>query len=547
MEAHFHIFYILLWGSHVIADLDLPLQGPEYEEICRISKGKNSEKELCPKIREVDGSWTEPDPVYLKTLKILDADFTEAAKRMGVEPLAVKASFATENSLNVTTYADEKAFLRSLMGTKYADEASKAVRGTPFSYGIGAIKPDSAMEVEPGLARMYGRPERNEDGVIEALENPQEAIKYGTAILSRCQKAYKDNGIDLSKNIPALATLYNVGDCQEKARAAGEALRRGKYEPKLNYFGYFVKNWLPDIEQKTKGSPKPADRFPASLGKMVRVPTLRNQIPLAAAPPDCGSDLPGFRGKLHRYNQYENLNFGQSVGTASSGEYKILTAEPDCNGDEWDLIRTKDGQVGWTSRKTLEPASQDRLRPANSQVAKCQQSQRAKCIEEINNIKDFAAQNPVLGDDGQGFVEIRLSSRRPEGSEPLDYDQYSAGLCLSEFKGPKPAPFSYFKPSTWFPKKKKDVVVSELPECNYDPFKTMKRMEQVLALPCVDAVFAPNRVLINHFSGEPGRVFLKYFEHKDRFAIRVRENCDQNPTEATMPKSREPQQGGHQQ
>ncbi|PWU18226.1 MAG: hypothetical protein C5B49_07520 [Bdellovibrio sp.] len=463
---------------------------------------------------------------------------------MGVSALAVKAAFSAENSVNVTHYAEGKAFLRAAVGSKHADELRKAVQGVTFSYGIGQIKVDSAQEVEQKLAKAYGRAERSYDQIRASLEDPFEAVKYGAAIVAHCQEAYKSRGIDLSQNIPALATLYNLGDCDDRAMAAVKSLRPGqKYEPKINYFGYFVTNWLRDIEQQTKGSTEVLQQLPASLLKLRRVPTLRKAINLAASPPECGdAKFEGHRGHAHQYEQYDSMSFGQSVGMANIGEYAVLSGTADCKGDEWDLIRTKDGQVGWAAKEKLEGASRERLKPMDDQLAKCQQLERERCVDEINKIKEFANLRPALGDDGHGFIEILMSRRHYDAFNiHSDYENFSAEDCLVKF--------SFFNQSTWRPYLRKSL--SNLPtwfpdelklksrDCNYDPFQTVKRIERIPAVPCVESAFAPSHFLINKFSADPGKVFYKFFAQKDRFAIRARDNCDQNPAGSTKTEAQE--------
>ncbi|MGZ3721807.1 MAG: hypothetical protein ACXVA9_02675, partial [Bdellovibrionales bacterium] len=62
-------------------------------------------------------------------------------------------------------------------------------------------------------------------------------------------------------------------------------------------------------------------------------------------------------------------------------------------------------------------------------------------------------------------------------------------------------------------------------KCKYDPLQSAKRIEAILKLDCVDAVFVPDMYLVNSMRQYKGRVFYRPFDSDDRFAYSIKNSC----------------------
>ncbi len=365
MMKYIVLFFLLLATFSVRGEYQNSIMSDaDYQSLCEREKPAAYSlwnDNLCKRLKNGDGSWVQPDPAYLKLLQVLDPKFTAIGRKLGINPLAVKAAFTAENSMNITVHQSEKDFLKAAFGTHGANQLSKAVQGVSFSEGIGQIKIEAAEPVEPLLAKIEGRPQRDYRQIEESLKDPEQSIKYGAAIIRTCQDAYKAQGFDISENIPVLASLYNLGKCTRRAADAKErADRSGKtYAPQPNYFGYFVKNWLGDIDRETRLDDP--SKGSGDVGNFERFQRLKSQIVLSASPPECKvkDTYSSSHGRAHDYTKYEDMTFGPSVGVANPGEFQVVGGAPDCDGLEWSLIHTHDGMNGWTSKKVLDSKSEE--------------------------------------------------------------------------------------------------------------------------------------------------------------------------------------------
>jgi hypothetical protein len=66
---------------------------------------------------------------------------------------------------------------------------------------------------------------------------------------------------------------------------------------------------------------------------------------------------------------------------------------------------------------------------------------------------------------------------------------------------------------------------TEMMTCEYDPFESAKRVEALLKLPCVESAFVPDMFIVKKLDTYKGRIFHMPFVDDDRFAVRLKGNC----------------------
>jgi hypothetical protein len=118
------------------------------------------------------------------------------------------------------------------------------------TFGLGQLSPLAALSVSDVVAARSGLPELSlnyPNEVYHAVMDPDMSLDYMAAIISHDIAAYRQfAGLDISQNPGVTATLYNLGDAVDRARALGQenAKRRAKGQkilyPQENYYGWLV-------------------------------------------------------------------------------------------------------------------------------------------------------------------------------------------------------------------------------------------------------------------------------------------------------------------
>ncbi len=196
---------------------------------------------FCGHLKNSDGSFKAPKPEVIALLREMKPIIDESAKLYDVDPRAIAGAILAENSLNVQVADSVQDFL-----VKYKIAKTGKIFGKSFSFGLGQIHPETALEVDSIAARIEGRNLRNEGEISQELLKPESAIKYVAAILKNTQDVYKKHGMDIKNDPALLTTLYNLGRPEVRAKET----RRLGGNPKPNYFGYFVNQNLSKIESK---------------------------------------------------------------------------------------------------------------------------------------------------------------------------------------------------------------------------------------------------------------------------------------------------------
>jgi len=151
---------------------------------------------------------------------------------------------------------------RSVDGVSYPDNRFGAVFFQPFyagqTFGIGQLNPLTALQMSDLVHQVSGLPRldaSDPQAVYRTIMDPDLTLAYVAATLKTSIDAYRRiAGFDISANPGVTATLYNVGNPEQRAarlkrenaeRAAqGEAPRL----PEENYYGWLVNDRLEDLE-----------------------------------------------------------------------------------------------------------------------------------------------------------------------------------------------------------------------------------------------------------------------------------------------------------
>jgi len=151
---------------------------------------------------------------------------------------------------------------KSVDGKTFPNNRFSAVFFQPFyagqTFGIGQLNPLTALQMSDTVNRISGLPKldyRQPTEVYATIMDPDRTLPYVAATLRKSIDAYAEiAGFDISGNPGVTATLYNIGNPEERARALkaenAERVARGEPErmPEENYYGWLVNDRIADIE-----------------------------------------------------------------------------------------------------------------------------------------------------------------------------------------------------------------------------------------------------------------------------------------------------------
>jgi hypothetical protein len=150
---------------------------------------------------------------------------------------------------------------KSIDGKTWPDNRLSAVFFQPYyagqTFGIGQLNPLTALRMSDLVNEVSGLPKldhRDAQQVYRTIMDPDLTLPYVAATLKRAIDSYRGiAGFDISTNPGLTATLYNVGDAEDRARRlAAENRQRAAngQEPKLpeeNYYGWLVNDRLEEL------------------------------------------------------------------------------------------------------------------------------------------------------------------------------------------------------------------------------------------------------------------------------------------------------------
>lgn len=141
---------------------------------------------------------------------------------------------------------------KTVGGTSYPNNRFSAVFFQPFyagqTFGLGQVNPLTALKLSDMVSARSGF-ERldatDASAVYEAIMDPDKSLAYTAAIIRQSIEDYRRYAhVDISTNPGITATLFNVGNSRERARAL--AGRGGM--PEENYYGWLVNDRLAELE-----------------------------------------------------------------------------------------------------------------------------------------------------------------------------------------------------------------------------------------------------------------------------------------------------------
>ncbi len=152
---------------------------------------------------------------------------------------------------------------RTVDGVAFPDDRMQRVFFQPFfagqTFGIGQLSPLTALTVSDIVAARSGLPRLNlsQPGEIyHAVMDPDLSLHYMAAVISHDIDIYRDvAGFDISQNPGITATLYNIGDAVDHARALAAENRERQAKdlpvayPRENYYGWLINTRLDELRK----------------------------------------------------------------------------------------------------------------------------------------------------------------------------------------------------------------------------------------------------------------------------------------------------------
>lgn len=151
---------------------------------------------------------------------------------------------------------------RTVSGESFPDNRFGAVFFQPYyagqTFGLGQLNPLTALQMSDLVSRVSGLPKLDvgdPNQVYKTIMDPDLTLNYAAATLKKSIDAYRTvAGFDISHNPGITATLYNVGNPEQRAYAlkAENERRRAAGEPEKlpeeNYYGWLVNDKLPELQ-----------------------------------------------------------------------------------------------------------------------------------------------------------------------------------------------------------------------------------------------------------------------------------------------------------
>ena len=161
---------------------------------------------------------------------------------------------------------------KTVDGTEFPDDRFERVFFQPFfagqTFGLGQLNPLAALMVSDLVAEKSDLPPldmRRAPEVYRAVMDPDMTLHYMAATIRRDIDAYREiAGFDIAGNPGLTATLYNVGQAEERAETLATENRRRRANglailyPQENYYGWLVNSRLDELQKLLAGE-KPAD------------------------------------------------------------------------------------------------------------------------------------------------------------------------------------------------------------------------------------------------------------------------------------------------
>ncbi|PHP69138.1 hypothetical protein CSC94_01065 [Zhengella mangrovi] len=151
---------------------------------------------------------------------------------------------------------------KTVSGKAWPNDRFSAVFFQPFyagqTFGLGQLNPLTALEMSDLVHDVSGYPRldhRNPQAVYRTIMDPDMSLAYVAAVIRKSIDAYRTiAGYDISNNPGVTATLYNLGNPEERAMALkdenAKLVAEGKPPrmPEENYYGWLVNDKLAELK-----------------------------------------------------------------------------------------------------------------------------------------------------------------------------------------------------------------------------------------------------------------------------------------------------------
>ncbi len=121
------------------------------------------------------------------------------------------------------------------------------------TFGLGQLNPLTALRATDYVSRVTGSQKlhaHEASRVYETIMKPDTTMDYMAAIIRLSIDSYQSiAGVDISQNPGLTATLYNLGDVKDRARALRDKRSADPAAmPEENYYGWFVNEKLGELQ-----------------------------------------------------------------------------------------------------------------------------------------------------------------------------------------------------------------------------------------------------------------------------------------------------------
>ncbi|RWA67066.1 DUF1402 family protein [Mesorhizobium sp.] len=151
---------------------------------------------------------------------------------------------------------------KTVGGTSFPNDRFGATFFQPYyagqTFGLGQLNPLTALQMSDIVHKVSGLPELDvgdPNSVYKTIMDPDLTLPYVAATIRKSIDAYRSiAGFDISHNPGLTATLYNVGNPEQRAYALKEEneKRRAAGEPEKlpeeNYYGWLVNDKLEELK-----------------------------------------------------------------------------------------------------------------------------------------------------------------------------------------------------------------------------------------------------------------------------------------------------------
>jgi hypothetical protein len=146
---------------------------------------------------------------------------------------------------------------KTVGGVSFPNNRFSAVFFQPFyagqTFGLGQINPLTALMLSDLVHEKSGYAKLDESdaaGVYKAIMDPDISLAFMAAVIRKSIDDYKEiAGVDISGNPGLTATLFNIGNSQQRARALATRRASGAANwPEENYYGWLINDRLEELE-----------------------------------------------------------------------------------------------------------------------------------------------------------------------------------------------------------------------------------------------------------------------------------------------------------